>query len=581
MNHHILDNSTSYDHIRQKLAAIYGEEQAPSILQQLIALVGNTTSSPSRKLSLSEKDVMLICYGDHVRRDGETPLQTLHQFLRDTLHPEINTVHILPFYPYSSDDGFSVIDYYAVNPDFGSWDDVAALSSEFQLMFDAVFNHISSQSAWFQGFLRGEQPYTDYFVTVEPDTDLSAVVRPRSLPLLTTFETAHGVKYVWTTFSEDQIDLNFANPDVLIEMLKVLLFYVKQGARFIRLDAIAFLWKVPGTSSLHLPETHLIIQLMRDVLDLIAPETVIITETNVPHQENLSYFGDGYNEAQLVYQFSLPPLILHSLYTGNATKLTQWATTIERVREQTTFFNFTASHDGIGLRPATGILTDDEIQALVEMTEQHGGHVSYKDNSDGSKSPYELNITYFDAITHPDITAQHPELAVQRFMVSQAMMLAVIGMPGIYFNNMFGLRNDYDGVAKTGRFRSINREKFDADSLLHDLSDERSIRHKVYSQYKRLLKIRTEESAFHPLGEQSVLNLHPALFALHRTSPSGEAHIIALHNVTEKTISVEIPHMSESSWHDLFTGTAYLAHDGNLSLSLQPYQIVWLKPSQD
>ena len=397
-----------------KLTQLYGAENVSTIWSDLHNIFGTQAKHPKRTaLEVTQKDVVLITYGDMMHFEDDIPLKVQHKFLKETISEFINSVHILPFYPYSSDDGFSVIDYYAVHPEMGDWQHIEAFGQDFRLMFDAVFNHISAQSDWFQKFLRGEEPYKDYFVTVDPHTDLSAVVRPRALPLLTPFETAEGIKHLWTTFSDDQIDLNAANPAVLLDLIKILLFYVHKGAKLIRLDAIAFLWKKVGTSSIHLEETHLIIQLLRDALDWVAPETILITETNVPHKENISYFGDGNNEAQMVYQFPLPPLILHTLTTGDATALTQWASDLEPAGEATTFFNFTASHDGIGLRPVTSLLSDREVERLVKVVQEHGGYVSYRAQSDGSQSPYELNITYFDAITHPDVTSQDPQLAVQ------------------------------------------------------------------------------------------------------------------------------------------------------------------------
>jgi glucosylglycerate phosphorylase len=566
--------------IHAKLKQLYNSEQADRLFNQLIEVFEAFPGSEAAEtLPLSEKDTMLIAYGDHVKRPGEAPLATLHDVFHKLDLP-ISSLHILPFYPYSSDDGFSVIDYYAVDPALGDWEDVERLSGQFRLMFDAVFNHISAKSEWFQHFLNGKTPYTDYFIVTDPQIDLSLVTRPRTLPLLTAFDAPRGRLSVWTTFSDDQIDLNVSNPDVLLELIRILLFYVQKGAQFIRLDAIAFLWKNIGTACIHLPETHFIIQLMRDVLDLTVPETILITETNVPHAENISYLGDGYNEAQLVYQFPLPPLILHTLLTGNALELTRWAQGIQRASDHTTFFNFTASHDGIGMRPVTGILSDTEIEALVKMTQAHGGHVSYKNNSDGSQSPYELNITYFDAITDPQISAQHPETAIARFMVSQAIMLAFIGVPGIYFHSLFGSRNDETGVKETGRYRTINREKLNADRLLAELEHPNSIRAKVFSAYRKLLQARSNEPAFHPLGHQSVLDLHPGIFAVERTSPDGLSRVIALHNVTSEPIQISIPTGESTTWQNLFDDhPSYESSGAGLTVTLAAYQIAWLKTS--
>jgi glucosylglycerate phosphorylase len=556
--------------IRDKLKFLYGKEEASQVFEQLQSLLAEYADKLSTdKLALSEKDTMLIAYGDHAKREGEAPLATLRQLMQE-LNLAVSSLHILPFYPYSSDDGFSVIDYYAVDPALGDWNDVRALSKVFRLMFDGVINHISSQSAWFQGFLRGEENYQDYFIVADPMLDLSLVTRPRTLPLLSPYETPTGIKHVWTTFSDDQIDLNFSNPEVLLEIIKLLLFYIEQGAQFIRLDAIAFLWKQIGTSCIHLPETHAVIQLMRDVLDIAAPETILITETNVPHAENISYFGDGYNEAQMVYQFPLPPLILHTLSTGNASQLTNWAKGIKRESERTTFFNFTASHDGIGVRPVTGILRESEINALIDLVQKHGGHISYRNQSDGSKSPYELNINYFDAITDPAVTTIDEDTAIARFMVSQAIMLAFIGVPGIYFHSIFGSRNDTAGVAATGRYRSINREKLDADALLVELNDSQSLRAKVFAQYTKLLEARAKETAFHPLGNQTVLEFDARLFVLERISPDSNARILALHNVSAESLALRLP---SEHWLDILS----MESISNEEIQIAPYQILWLK----
>lgn len=575
--------NTVQQRIHQKLTALYGADRASDVLQDLLEIVRSLDKRPEAHagMTISERDVMLIAYADHVRSRGESPLKTLRRFLKDTIHPYVNCLHILPFYPYSSDDGFSVVDYYAVDPVLGDWDDIADLSRDFRLMFDGVFNHISALSTWFQAFLRGEAPYTDYFIVVPPQTDLSAVVRPRTLPVLSPFETATGTKYVWTTFSPDQIDLNFANPDVLLEIVRVLLFYVERGADFVRLDAIAFLWKIIGTSCIHLEQTHTVIQIMRDVLDMVSPEVVLITETNVPHRENISYFGDGTNEAQLVYNFALPPLLLHTFRTGDATILSRWAATLELPSEHTTFFNFTASHDGIGVRPVTDILSQDDLNALVEMTREHGGYVSYRNMPDGAQSPYELNITYFDAITNPQVTATQPELAVKRFIVTQAIALALVGVPGIYFHSLFGSRNFNEGVERTGHNRAINREKLDADLLSLELGEPAFLRNMIFEQYKHLIQVRTQTPAFHPLGTQEVLDLRPAVFGLDRRSPDGVSRVIALHNVDAEPAFVSlVAHGQYDGAQDLLTGQEYTASDDILQVELAPYQVLWLVPAR-
>jgi glucosylglycerate phosphorylase len=567
-----------YARIYDKLKTLYGDEQADNTLSKLKTVIEQydiQTSEPT--LPVNEADVILITYGDQVQNTDENPLAVQHRFLKETVYPVVNNIHLLPFFPYSSDDGFSVIDYMAVNPEHGTWDDITNMGKDFKLMFDAVFNHISAHSEWFQAFLRGENPYTDYFVVMNPDVDLSAVVRPRTLPLLTPVQTPDGEKYVWTTFSDDQIDLNIMNPAVLVELVKILLFYVEKGAKLIRLDAIAFLWKIAGTNSLHLEQTHLVIQLMRNAVSLVAPDVMIVTETNVPHEENISYFGDGTNEAHMVYQFPLPPLILHTMTVGDTTKLTQWADGLQPAGEYTTFFNFIASHDGIGLRPVTGILSDDEIQKLADLTQAHGGNVSFKNNSDGSQSPYELNISYFDAVNAPELVETSQEIAVKRFIVSQAIGLCLAGVPGIYFHSLFGSQNDTNGVTQTGRYRSINREKNQLNALQAELADNTSLRAQVFSQYHHLLSIRREQSAFHPAAQQTILTLNPAVFAVKRYNKQSGEHILAINNVTENAVTLQID-VKFDHWHDLVQSKDYAANDKTIEIMLEAYQVIWLKP---
>ena len=571
---------------REKLTLLYGPERGAACLERLLARLADFRARHPRLSQqpvapqgrFTERDVVLITYGDSLRAPGEAPLKALHGFLRRRLAGVVSTVHILPFFPYSSDDGFSVIDFLAVNPDLGDWDDVDRLASDFKLMVDVVINHVSAHSAWFQRFLAGDPAYQDFFISVDPATDLSGVVRPRTLPLLSAVETANGTRHVWTTFSSDQIDLNFANPDVLLAMVDVLLFYVAHGASMIRLDAIAYLWKTVGTSCIHLPQTHAVVRLFRDILDEVAPDVALITETNVPHAENVSYFGDGADEAQLVYQFTLPPLLLHTFATGDATRLSEWAAGLEKVSEQTSFFNFTASHDGIGVRPVEGILTPEEVAALVERARAHGGDVSFKTNRDGTRSPYELNINYFDALSDP-AGGEPLVLQARRFLASQAIQLAFVGVPGIYVHSLLGSRNWSEGVTQSGALRTINREKLWCDAVDDALDDPGSLRSYVFYAYRDLIVRRASERAFHPNGAQQVLSLHPATFALLRTSPDGAEHIVALTNVSDEPITVDlagVPLEGVRAYRDALTGQKVVPV---APLTLEPYQVAWLKRS--
>jgi glucosylglycerate phosphorylase len=562
------------------LTSLYGAEKAPQVLARVHKIIEDyQTQIPVLDGEITERDSILITYGDQLVSPGEKPLQTLGAFCKKTLAGVIGGIHILPFYPWTSDDGFSVTDYRKVDSALGDWDDVTMMQESFRLMFDGVINHISSQSEWFKAFLNDDPQYADYFIVVEDSPDLSKVVRPRALPLLTTFHTPSGEKRVWTTFSDDQIDLNYQNPEVLLEILDILFIYVEQGATFIRLDAIAYLWKEIGTTCIHLPQTHQMIQFLRAALDEIAPYVHLITETNVAHEDNLSYFGDGTNEAQLVYNFALPPLILHTFRTGDARALSNWAKGLTLPSDRVAFFNFLASHDGIGLNPVRGILPIEDIDALVEKTLEHGGLVSYKHNSDGTQSPYEMNINYFDALSNPQGN-ELLELQVDRFMTAQAVMLSLVGVPGIYFHSLFGSRGWREGVVLSGRKRTINRQKFDLATFESELADRSSLRDLVFSRYTQLLRARSASSAFHPHGEQQILNCDNAVFALLRLSPDGSQRVFCLHNVSNQRQNITV------DFKDIFTSSGQLTNlitDSPVEdpstgpFILQPYQTLWLR----
>ncbi|MCC7162287.1 MAG: sugar phosphorylase [Anaerolineae bacterium] len=520
---------------------------------------------------IDQKTALLITYGDQVTSENATPLRTLGEFLDAQARDILSGVHILPFYPFSSDDGFSVKEYYAVDERLGTWDDVARVGEHFDLMFDAVINHVSAQGEWFQGFLRDDPATRDYFVVVEGNPDLSQVVRPRALPLLTTFQTPSGEKKVWTTFSADQIDLNYKDPELALRVLDILLFYVAQGARFIRLDAIAFMWKEIGTTCLHLPQTHALIQLVRAVMERAAPHVILITETNVPHADNISYFGDGTNEAHWVYNFALPPLTLHTLQTGDTTRLTHWAQTLATPSDDTAFFNFLASHDGVGLNPARGILTETEIEALVTRTLGRGGLVSYKNNPDGSRSPYEMNINYLDALTVPNEPTDH---STARMLCAHAILLSLAGVPGIYFHSLFGSRGDRAGADASGIPRRINREKLERAVLERELADPSSRRAQIFGGMRRLVRARRAHAAFHPKAAQTVLDTDSRVMVVLRESQDPASRVLCAHNVTDQNVRVTIPKPGGSkNWRDILGDGARSPED---ALELGAFEVAWL-----
>ncbi|NJN04327.1 MAG: alpha-amylase [Leptolyngbyaceae cyanobacterium RM1_1_2] len=564
-------------HIRPLLTIIYGAETAKSLSPRLFSLLeehfGNSISEDFRKWS--QNNVLLIAYGDSIYQDGEKPLVTLNRFLEKYLKDTLTGVHLLPFFPYSSDDGFAVIDYLQVSPELGEWQDIKRISSQFNLMIDFVVNHVSSKCKWFEEFKQGKKPGCDYFIEVAPTEDLSQVVRPRSTPLLVKVDTVSGEKHVWATFSEDQIDVNFANPNVLIEYLAILLFYIQAGARYVRLDAVGFLWKQIGTSCIHLRQTHALVRLMREILQMIDPGIALITETNVPNRENLSYFGNR-NEAHMIYNFSLPPLLLNALLQGKSEHLKTWMMSMPPAPLGCAYFNFTASHDGIGLRPAEGLLDAAEYQALLETMQKFGGKISMRQRPDGSESPYEVNISLFDALK--GTVAGEDEWQTERFLCSQTLMMSLEGVPAFYIHSLLATPNDYDHVRRTGRNRSINRRRWEYTELETHLQNPDSAHAIVLKELCRLIKIRRQQGAFHPNATQYTLHpLNPALFAFWRQSVTRDQSIFSVHNLSNQPQELQLGNLNlvnTDTWHDLISGDRF--DDFEAIQVLKPYQSVWI-----
>ncbi|MBN1799208.1 MAG: sugar phosphorylase [Spirochaetales bacterium] len=576
------------DRIKEILISLYGKNRGEKTYSELCEIIekaqktlGARDTGAKSVFPLDQRDSVIITYGDQFLCEGEKPLKTLHRFLSEYVKGIISGVHILPFFPYSSDDGFSIIDYTKVNPSWGGWQQIKAIAGKFNLMCDLVLNHISSKSVWFKEFLKNNPGYADYFITVPAQTDLSLVARPRALPLVHSFSIGGAEKLVWTTFSEDQIDLNFQNPRVLLEMIEILLFYLTQGARLIRLDAIAYVWKELGTSCIHLPQVYLLVELFRLVIRTVAPGVLLITETNVPHKENVSYLGDGSNGAHMVYQFSLPPLVLHSFKNGDAGALTQWADGLTLRAENCTFFNFLASHDGVGILPVHGILSPDEIQDLVRFVEKQGGRISYKDTEQGP-IPYELNISYLSAVT-----GKHdpPDLKARKFLASQAIMLAFKGVPGIYIHSLLGSTNYYEGVEKTGINRTINREKLDFERIEKELKQNRNLRSYVYRGFVSLMSARSSHPAFHPLAQQRVIKAHKQLFIVIRRTLDNSEQVVCVHNVAACKVNLDcaariLGLTPGLPLRDIISGKLFTRKQiwmkNTLSLQVNPYHVLWL-----
>jgi len=572
---------TDLSQLEQKLIAhlqvLYPEQEAFEFAHTCLQEFGlnpQTKTPPPHRNIWDESDIMLITYGDTLRAENEEPLHTLNNFLKKNLTGSISTVHLLPFFPYSSDDGFSVMDYTTVNPSVGQWQHITDIATAFNVMGDLVINHCSSRSLWFENYKKGLHPGADYFKEASPNTDLSAVVRPRTSPLLREVETKNGTKHVWCTFSHDQIDLDFQTPEVLLEFLRIIKLYLDKGIRWFRLDAVAFLWKTRGTPCINLPKTHEMIRLLRLMIEHYAPNAVIITETNIPNRENLTYFGNA-NEAHLIYNFSLPPLLINSLVTGSSTHLKNWLMSMPPAQQGTTYLNFVASHDGIGLRPTEGLLSDWEIETLVSTMQRFGGKTSARTTATGEIKPYEINISLWSALAGS--TQSGPDQwQFARFMSAAAVMCALEGVPAFYIHSLFGTENDLNRVENTGHFRSINRHIWQMDDLEHALNTN-THHQKVFNAMQTLLQLRRKQPAFHPNTTQYTLHMGDSIFAFWRQSLDRRQSVFAIYNITDQPQHFNLSDLNliaTVDWIDLITNTTYDDKVGRITL--MPYQYLWL-----
>ena len=592
-------NITDYlnERVLPKLSFLYDEKTAKEYLPEIERICRVYYAYKSARMIESEKqfdpkerfteqDVVLITYSDLISEEGVSPLTTLSKFCGIYLKQTINTIHILPFFPYSSDKGFSVLDFETVDPMLGNWGDIEDLGTRYKLMFDAVINHVSSQSRWFRKFLDGVPRYQDFFISYDSHEELtpqerSLLFRPRSTDILTKFLALDGDKHVWSTFSRDQIDLNYRNPEVLMEVIDILLFYVRKGADIIRLDAATYFWVAPGTPCANLEQTHTIVKIFHDILNLVAQHVAIITETNVPHKENISYFGNSNDEAHMVYNFALPPLVLHTFYTGDTTRLSDWATNLEHVSELTTYFNFLDSHDGVGVAAVKDILPDEEINFLIQKAREHGAHISYKTDKEGEEVPYELNTTWFSALNKEDDTVD-VDIQINKFIASRAIALVLQGVPGIYLHGFFGTKNDLNLMINADAKRNINRTIVNYTTLVDALDNPDTLIAKIIDSMKDIISIRTMQKAFHPNGAQSIFKIKPEIFTLLRTSPQKDQQILSLINVTADQCHLSIPmetiNIFNKEWYSLIDQKKHTFREEVISLTLEPYDVVWLEP---
>jgi len=561
--------------IVEHLRALYPDADADA-LQERIAASFKQHAYASRRpdQDWSERDTLLITYGDTLTKPGEEPLRTLADFLETRLQDAFSAVHLLPYFPFTSDDGFAVSSYREVRPDLGGWEDVSRIAGKFDLMTDLVLNHCSREHLLARRLWSGDASAEPWFHVVDSAMDTTGVVRPRATPLITPLPNDPQGRGVWTTFSDDQLDFNYHNPEVLLEVIDVMAQYVAAGTRLLRLDAVAYLWKERGTSCIHLPQTHRIIRLLHAILRAHAPACRLVTETNVPQDENLSYFGEG-DEADLVYQFALPSLVLQALHRGSSVYLNRWLRDWPELPPGCTFLNFIASHDGIGVRPVEGIVTPAELEDLLQTMRRFGGRISTRTGDDGREHPYEINITLFDALRGTRFGED--DLQIARMLCAHVILLSLPGIPAFYIHSLLASPNDEEKARATGRARSVNRGQLDRAALEQQLDEPGHPRREVLEALLGLIRLRTGQPAFAPQASMTPLALGSGFLSLVRES--SQQKILVLCNITPEPQRVNLdtdPLGLPRAVDDLIGQSRIRVHHRHLDLTLASYQCLWL-----
>ena len=564
----------------QLYRSLVGEERLKKFVDDLVDAIGASAvpaqTGPAHPADLwSQRDVALITYGDSIVDGGSKPLRVLHDFCETWLGNCITWVHILPFFPWTSDDGFSILDYSSVNQALGNWDDISDIATDYRLMADLVLNHCSSRSAWFENFKQGIDPGKGYFFTKESSFDVSRVVRPRTSDLTMPVVTSEGEQQVWCTFSHDQVDFDFSNPDVLLEFTRIIRLYLDRGVRIFRLDAVAFTWKRSGTTCINLPEAHDLVRLLRSLIEWVQPDVIIITETNVPNIENLAYFGQR-DEAHCIYNFALPPLLIHTLVEADSSRITRWLMSMPPAILGTTYFNFLASHDGIGLRPVEGLLSEGELDSMIDRLQENGALLSWREHADGTRSVYEVNVSLFDAFKH---SGEAVDGTLDRMILAHAILLGLEGVPAIYLHSFVATNNDLTRVENTGHNRAINRHQWALDELTGLLNDAKSQHARCLQAIKQLIDMRQGQPAFHPNATQFTLNCGRSIFGFWRQSPDRAQSIFCLYNVTPTSTTIAAASLNlvgSDSWRDLISGETVDLFSEDPTIELAPYQAVWL-----
>jgi len=584
----------------------------------------------------SQRQVALICYGDHIRsRDPhKTPLQALGEFCRQQFQEEVFsqlTVHLLPIYqsPYK-DGGFDIADPFAVNPAMGNWDDVRSIRQDFQVAVDFVANHLSIASEWFERYMHDDPLYKNFFIGFD-DQDavrhfereyLPKIYRPRPHnPLIAVTKPDGSTRWVYMTFSDHQADVNYSNPFVFLKMLEVLLFYILQGVSMVRLDAIPYLWKEWGTACAHHPKTHALMQLLRLANDLLNPAVKLLAESMEPLADSMRYLSTEQEaKAHLAYNFVPCGVIPHSLFTENASIFQR---NLQNFLPPGKGVNWAVvcglTHDGSSINPCRApksvageaVLDEEQIDAIAQYYAEHGYREIEVRSALGPNNPQYIPSDYIQMFT--DTHHEKPRFVNYKTIVDEqgqthkivyeaistyaslfdqdpakivaalGMALALPGIPFTYFTLPFAGLNDFVYYLQTANPRELNRGRVFLEDVMQNLVDQESLTHKVFSVYKKLLRLRVSYPAFHPDGALIPLPAdNKTIISFLRASVDKTQYILIVQNVSSAKQEIDIVLAGDipvtvNVCLDLMSGQSLPVENHTLHLELQPFAIKWFE----
>ena len=430
-----------------------------------------------------ERQVQLITYAD--RLGGDLP--GLRSLLQKELAGLFSGVHLLPFFDPidGADAGFDPIDHTRVDSRLGSWDDVAALGKDFAVMADLIVNHVSADSSQFVDvkqrgkaspcwglFLKKEDVFPAGESGPAQSQDIDRIYRPRPGQPFTEIVLDDGSRLdFWTTFSANQLDINVEGEQGRQYLESILQTFAAAGVREIRLDAAGYAIKRRGTSCFMLPETFDFIASLASRAEELGIDTLV--EIHSYYQTQIAIAS----HVGRVYDFALPPLVLHTLYTGNADALKRWLAISPR-----NCVTVLDTHDGIGILDVaregeqTGLLADEEVDSLVETIHDKTGGASRSASGYAASNldVYQVNSTFYDALGRNDID----------YLVARAIQFFVPGTPQVYYVGLLAGENDLELVARTGVGRDINRHYYSPEEI------QSALRRPVVRQLMRLMRLR-------------------------------------------------------------------------------------------